>query len=278
MNVNPFAGRYFLLIFLFIHFIFQPRAVSRTYVIGAREAALSGAVVSIPGVWSVFYNPAGLAMIHRLHTGVYHESVFMLKELSVSAGSAVFPAINGNMGLGLLQSGHRSFRENRIILAYGTRISAKITAGLQFCGIAGTIPEDPGYAGYATFGTGFIFTPSSGISFGAYLFNPVAAGSERMIKSLDDPFSISVGGYYPFSRDVMLTWEAGLQKELPVTGKTGIEISPAENVTLRCGLALLPVSFSFGTGYSHRDMTLDIAFSYHEYLGITPSLSLQFVP
>jgi hypothetical protein len=59
--------------------------------------------------------------------------------------------------------------------------------------------------------------------------------------------------------------------------KSGLEFSPVKNFALRFGVSGKPVNYSAGIGFQTGKIVTDIGFSYHGNLGLTPSVSIQFI-
>ena len=58
--------------------------------------------------------------------------------------------------------------------------------------------------------------------------------------------------------------------------KTGFEYEAVNNFWIRAGFGTANSSFSFGVGVLAKPAIIDVAFSTHERLGITSSISIIF--
>jgi len=58
--------------------------------------------------------------------------------------------------------------------------------------------------------------------------------------------------------------------------KTGFEYEAVKRLKIRGGFSTENTSFSFGLGYNIEMVLLDISFTTHETLGVTPSASMIF--
>lgn len=114
------------------------------YPIGARRTALSEAVTSIPSPDAVFYNPAGLAELHRNHFVLHHvESMAQ----QVDAVSLLFtPADLATLGIsyelvdfgdqetggGPVATGRLTYREHILVASFATTLVPQVAAGLNY--------------------------------------------------------------------------------------------------------------------------------------------------
>jgi len=243
--------------------------------VGARSLALSHAFISVSDVWSTFHNQAGLTGINGSSAAVFYESKFMVDELSLAAGSIIFPVNAGTFGFSFYQFGKGSFKENKIGLTFAKQLSEQFSAAIQLDYFSQRLPENTRAFGFATFEAGIIYSPNKKLFLGAHVFNPISNGMESAEGKQKSPTIFRVGGHYQFDNMIMVTVET--QKDLvnPFILKTGIEFSPVQNLVLRFGVSGKPVNYNAGIGYSFGKLTTDIGFSYHGNLGITPSVSIQ---
>ncbi len=242
---------------------------------GARSSALSHASVSFSDLWATFHNQAGIAGIDAVSAGFFYESKFGIDLLSLSAGSIVLPLRNGAFGLSFFQFGKKTYKENKVGVAYALNFSEKWSAGIQMDYFAGIFPENERYRGFATFETGVIFRPSEKLHLGAHLFNPVKGGIESPAGKQEMPVSLRIGGHYRFGEMVLVAFEAEKDNQNPALLKAGIEFLPAENLFLRIGTSGKPFKYTAGFGYKTGKISADIGFGYHANLGLTPSVSVQ---
>ena len=263
-----------IIIFLFIKII-DLKAFENQYA-GARPLALSGAYVAFNDIWSSFYNQAGIAGFREISAGVFYESRFQLKELSLMAGAVIIPAGTANFGFNYLQFGTGAFKETKLGLLFSKQLSKKLSAGLQFDYLAVVLPENQRAKGLATFEAGVVYRLSKKLQLGAHIFNPVNRGIKTFHTFLNIPVIFRIGGRYNFSNLVLTCFEIeeGYGK-VPVF-KAGTEFLPAKNLAVRFGISGKPFSYTAGFGYTFGNIKTGFAFNYHGVLGISPSVSIQF--
>jgi len=243
---------------------------------GARALGLSNAFVSFTDTWSTFHNQAGIVGLSTFTAGVFYESQFQIKELSLAAGSIIIPAGAGNFGISFSQFGKGTFKENKFGLAFAKQLGDKFSAGIQLDYLAQTFPENERSKGFATFEGGIIYEPVENLFLGGHVFNPILGGIDSPAGKFTMPAVFRLGGHYRFDKSVLLTMEAEKDTENPFILKTGIEYLPVENLALRVGVSGKPVRFTAGMGYRTGKLSADFGFSYHGNLGVTPSVSVQF--
>ena len=249
---------------------------SENYPAGARAIALSNSFVSISDTWSTFHNQATLASFEDISAGIFYESRFLVDELSLAAGTFLFPTKAGVFGFSFFQFGEGTFKEQKIGLSFSKKLSQKLNAAIQLDYFSQRFPENDGTKGFATFECGLTYKTTEHLTLGAHVFNPVKNGVETPVGKQKIAATYRFGGHYQFSDLVLISAEAQKSTENPTIFKTGIEFSPLKNMAFRFGISGRPIQYTAGIGYSFGRVTTDIAFSYHGNLGLSPSVSIQF--
>ncbi len=243
---------------------------------GARSASLSHASVALSDAWSVFHNQAGMANLDAYSASVFYESKYGLKELSLAAAAFIWPVNRGAFGFSMLQFGTGPFKEQKTGLAFARSFSPEWKAGIQLNYLAQTLPENKRPFGVATFEGGVIWNAGEDLALGIHLANPLQK-SLNTWDGLKSPATvIRTGGCYQFGNRVLVMFEGEKKDRNPVQFKTGLEFQPASKMCFRLGVSGAPFRYSAGLGFQILPVQLDIGFNYHEYLGVTPSFSLQF--
>jgi len=243
---------------------------------GARALALSDAVVAVSDSWSAFHNQAGLASFSTVNAGIFYQSKFGLKELSLGAGTVIFPVKTGVFGLSFSQFGSGSFKEQKFSLAFAKNLSPKISAGIQIDYLTSLMPENQRSKGFATVEGGLLFRPEKNLVLGAHVFNPWQQGLKTVSGKIKSPAVFRFGGSYKFSEELTVCAETGKTIGNRVVYKSGVEYLPAKNMAFRFGVSMRPFVYSAGFGYRFGKIVADIGFGYHGYLGLTPSVSIQY--
>lgn len=244
--------------------------------VGARSLSLSHAFVSISDPWSTFHNQAGLSVIDHFRAGIFHESKFMIDELSLTAGTLILPVNNGTFGVSFFQFGKSSYKESKIGLAFARQLNKNIQAGIQLDYFSNRFPENKKSFGFVTFEAGIIYSPNQKLFLGGHVFNPILNGITTYEGKQKSPTTLRIGGHYLFNNLVLLSVETQKDLKHPLLIKSGIEFFPVKNLALRFGVSGKPMNYTAGFGYTFKKVTTDIGFGYHGNLGLTPSVSLQF--
>ncbi len=244
------------------------------YPVGARSLALSNATVSFSDVWATFNNQAGLADLSSISTGVYYEPKVL--NSGFYAGSLVIPSGVGNFGVSFSQFGKGTYKESKFGMAYSQKLSRRLNFGVQLDYMLLALPGSEQAKGFITFEGGLTFAASDNLVLGAHIFNPFQQGIETFSGKQKWPVIFKVGGSYKFSEITLVVLELEKPDSNPLLLKTGIEFNPINNLAFRFGVFGKPFQYTAGIGYSLGRITADVGLNYHDNLGITPSVSLQF--
>ena len=90
------------------------------------------------------------------------------------------------------------------------------------------------------------------------------------------PSRIKVGTFYRLSDIFCLTSELENDFGDHFVLKSGIEYSILEKLFVRAGVAGKPYQLSGGIGFQVKKLTFDLATTYNQYLGNSPSVSFQY--
>ncbi len=243
---------------------------------GARSVALSHASISISDIWGTFHNQAGLTSIKTISTGIFYESRFQLKDLSLMAITTVLPTKTGVFGISFSQIGTGTFKENKAGLAFAKKLSPKISAGIQFNYFSSILPENKATKSFFTFEGGLILHPTSTIHLGAHVFNPLEQGITTLSGKIKTPAIYRIGGNYHISNIFLISAECETNTINPLVIRVGSEFSVIEKLVFRIGVTENPFNYSAGVGYKTGNLTTDFGFSYFRNLGLSPSVSIYY--
>ncbi|WP_319499730.1 hypothetical protein [uncultured Draconibacterium sp.] len=256
--------------------IISATASSQNYTGGARSTALSNAFISVSDTWSTFHNQATLAQLNHFSAGVYYESKYGIDEFALAASSVVLPTRAGTFGLNFYQFGKGTFKEHKIGFAYAKQLSERFNAAIQFDYLSQRMPENADAFSYVTFEIGATYQLTEQITIGAHTYNPVKNGYNYPEEKIKLPAIYRLGAHYSFDEHVLVSFETQKESDRDVVVRTGLEFMPLGNLALRFGISGRPVQYTAGLGYRFKNISTDIAFSYHGNLGFTPSVSIQY--
>ncbi|MCB9288575.1 MAG: hypothetical protein H6560_14805 [Lewinellaceae bacterium] len=240
---------------------------------GARSAAMGYTGATYTDINSIFSNQAGLAHLETPAITGYGEQRFLISEIRAAALGAALPTSSGTFGLSLHYFGFEKYNEQRVGLAYGRRLLDKLSLGAQFLVLNTRIPEY-GNKAALTFELGAMAELLPQLNLGVHLFSPARV---RLTDEENLPSILNLGISYLPSRKLALFAELEKDIDFSARAKFGLEYQIIEAFFLRLGTATQPTLLSFGLGYSlPNGLAIDIASSYHQVLGFTPTASITF--
>jgi len=244
-------------------------------VAGARGMGMGHTGLVFTDIHGLFANPAAVAGLERFSAVAMVEQRFLVQELRQVAAAAALPAAGGAFGLRIQHYGFELYNEQQVGLAYARRLSEGFSIGAQFVYFGNRIP---GYGSVhlLTFQVGLQAQLLPQLRLGASIYNPLRLQRSEEGERLPSRFALGLG--YSPSPQLLLTLEAEKDIDFPVRVKGGVEYHLAPPLLLRVGAASAPTTFTFGCGLRlSRGIGIDLASSWHQYLGFTPGISL-FLP
>ncbi len=240
---------------------------------GAHQAALAHSDIASAGdAFSLFNNPAGIALIHSREIGInYSPAPFEMKELSNAFASYCEPTDFGNFSAGFSIYGFELYKETQFVFGYGRNISRNFSIGASAIYKNITI-KNYGSKGVFLFNLGAIakINEQFGIGFSAENITRATINSE----SNQIPTVLWAGAYAKFLEE--LTFSIAARKELGFNPslRLGAEYSLLDFVQVRFGVSNEPSTCSSGFGVQYEFMQFDYAFSSHPDLGFTHQFGL----
>lgn len=262
-------------IILLMLFALENRA-QEVFLSGSRYQALADASVGLSGCWSVFGNQAGLTGIQHPEIGGSFQNRFLINELSTRSGLLAIPVHSSVFAISLNQFGKIPFRQEKIGIAYAQRIFPKLNFGLQFNYYRIFLSEDNRSAGSTGIELGLQYLITNQLVLGVHVLNPYKTGINTLSGNYRYPSRINIGAAYNLSKSFNLSSELENAFNGHLTVKTGIEYIILERLYLRTGISSKPNQLSAGIGFQVKKLTMDMATSYNQYLGNSPSVSFQY--
>jgi hypothetical protein len=262
-------------IFIFFTLGFQVFADNGNYPAGARSAGVSNASVTLTDAWCTFNNQAGLGFLSSPTAGFYFENRFLVKELSMQAGTFAMPFKPGALALSYRYFGYSKYYESKFGLAYGHKFTKRFAAGVQMNYLQTHLSD--GYGNYNAVAAeiGILAQPVDHFYIGAHVFNPTMTNHQSLPEARI-PTVFRFGVSYRFEGKGMLLFETEKDMEMKPAFKGGIEIQAIDNLFFRGGFSTVYERYSFGIGYKYRKLVSDLAFSHHDVLGFTPHVSVGY--
>ncbi len=244
---------------------------------GARSAGMANNSLTIRDTWAVFNNPAATCRLQHISAGIYYENRFLLKQTGYGALAFQMPVHkSGNISVGISHYGYKYYQYTRATIGYSQQLFTNLYMGLNINYLHLSQAEYYGRANGMTFELGLYSQPVKNFSLGVYVFNPVNV-SFFEDKDLKMPVTMKLGLSYLFSDALLLAVETGKA----INGytsifKAGIEYNLRKHFSFRVGISMLPIEYSAGIGYKVAGATFDLAFAYHQILGLSPKISVQY--
>lgn len=239
-----------------------------------RARLLGGTGLTANGIDALWTNPAGLATADKkVAASATAEQRFGLSELTLANIGVAYGTDLGGFGLQLGSFGFDRYRETRLGLTYGRKLSENFTVGAEFTGFA---TNTEGYASTfdLTFGLGMQLRILPELSVGARIFSPFR--TERLPDEYL-PQLLAVGFSYQPSEQIKLNVEVHQDAEFPTRFRAGLEYLPAEQLSVRLGVATEMAELSFGLGYEIIEgVDLSAGAVWHEVLGVWPGVGLSW--
>lgn len=242
---------------------------------GPRFSALGGCGMTLRDISAAYGNQAGLADIKKWKFDVSLENRFGISDFNVvslaaaiNVGSGVF----GGMFTGLVNSS--AYTEQKFGLSYARKIHPKCAIGgqldlLNFTGSLGSTYK------MITFEAGLLLEVTRQIHLAMHTINPM------FIQKKTGPglhTQIGLGLRYIASPwfSLLIEVEKNTGKAYEVL-RTALIYNPSGNVS--CYLGVNPALRQFGLGFSYQFSPAVKVFSttsWHQYLGLSPGVSVQY--
>ena len=243
--------------------------------VGARAAALGGASVTLPDVWGLQNNVAGIARMQQTQAGVYVENRFGMRELTTVALVAAYPtARHGTYGASFSRFGDELYSQQHMGLGAAHKLGQfSLGAKLDVWQIS---VKGYGNQRAATLSIGGQAEIIPGLYFGTYAFNLTQA----KLAAFEDerlPTVMKAGLSYQPYRKLLLLAETEKNIDHDATFKTGVEYQLLEEkFTLRSGFQSLTHTLTFGAGFQARHLFIDYSFGNTTLLGNSHHLSVSY--
>ncbi len=240
---------------------------------GAKGAAMGNVFVGLAGISGIYGNPANLTSIKQWEAQVYAQNRFLLPELKEMGIGLAAPALGGSAGIGLRQSGFSGYREQLAQVCYSRLLGPGFGLGIRFDVGALSIPE-----------YGNLLAVNGSLGLHAELLPGLIAAvlvdhplRQSGILAEFMPTQLGVGLRYEASEKtrILIEWIKGV--EHPPAFRAGLDYQLLPILSLQTGIATAPSLFSIGAGLQlSPQFRLDLASSYHQWLGFTPAIGLTF--
>ncbi len=271
--------KFFCTLLLFVCLLISAISFAQidTYNAGGRSAGMANTSLTLRDTWAVFNNPAATCRLDNISAGIYYENRFLVKQTGYGALAFQMPLHkSGNIAAGVSHYGYKHYQFNRFTVGYSQMLFRNFFMGINLDYFNVGQSENYGNANGMTFELGIFVEPVKNFSIGVYVFNPVSI-SFFEDSDMKMPTTMRLGLSYLFSDALLLAVETGTAIHgYTSIFKAGIEYNLRKHFSFRAGISMLPIEYSFGLGYEVAGATFDLAFAYHQILGLSPKLSVQY--
>ena len=251
-------------------------AIVRATTTGAREAALSQAVVALSGSFSVFHNQAFLTETKSTSLGLGYFQPYLINGYCEGALSVIYPTKTVVFAIGVTQSAIATYKETEYGFAIAKELGGRLSAGVLFNCLTLNFPEVGRHKGSLMVDGGIRYRFSDRLALGIRLKNIVWSKIETFQYSLKFPFVMQAGTAYLLTDSILLNGEVDFEQDVGFGFRCGTELALAETFRIRGGLSTKPFQHSFGFGYRMSFCQMDFAVVHHEILGYSPAISFSF--
>ena len=243
-------------------------------VVPASIQAMGGGGASLPAAESISLNPAS-ASAAGFTAGISYGNRFLLYELSAGDAVLVIPVSGSRLFGQIGQFGSNSFHENYLGIGLARKFGEHFSGGIQFHYYQLRMAESDRKPGLLTSSLGLNYTFAN-YGVGLSVFNPLSQQMTSNNFSREYPMVARLGGHKVFGDDFLVVSQITWGESTETTVHAGLQYFLLDRFCMRAGVQTSSPNWSMGVGFLVGHIQADLAFSYHEYLGFSPSVSLYF--
>lgn len=242
---------------------------------GARQTAMAYSGVSLGGIWSLYYNPAGLIAVKSSSFGISYENKFMVKDLNTASCAIAIPSMKGTFGAACSYFGGTRYNEKKYAIAYAHTLTENLSAGILVDYYSASLPEKYDDCSTVAGEIGMLANPFEKLSIGMHIAN-ITSSNYKNHSNGSVPQFFRTGASWK-EEHFILSAQAQLGKKQETIISVATEISIIKCLAIRMGIVNHEsMSYTFGFGYTNQNLRTDIAFVHHQVLGLSSCFSLIF--
>ena len=243
---------------------------------GARSTAMANTSVTLIDACSINNNQAGLGFINNSTIIIHHENKYYIKGLSFNSIAGIINIGSGSIGLKLNYLGFSYYNNIETGISYGQSFGKYLSIGLQLNYLHTQIWQHYGNTDVIFSEIGIITKPIKNLIIGVHIYNPTMSNYNHTKYKEYIPTILKLGTSYNFNKLALLNVEIVKDIDYPFIFRTGIEFKLITNFVVRAGVSSNSSLINFGIGYKTKGFNIDVAFSYHSYLGYSPFITLYY--
>ena len=250
----------------------SPVSGQQAVVLPASLQAMGSGGVSLRWPEVVLLNPAS-GTSAGFSAGINYANHFLLNDLSAASAYSIFPVAGSRGLLNFSRFGNIAYRENQFSLGLAKQLDRCFSGGVQFHYLNLVMAENENHPALLTFSLGAqYYTARFGM--GVSCFNPLGQSLRSGDFRKPCPAHVCLGVHRIFQETLTATGQLSYNESEKLNTHWGLSYQVGQRFFLRAGLQTDQPEWSFGMGWSMDRLQADLAFSYHEFLGFSPSFSL----
>jgi hypothetical protein len=240
-----------------------------------RFSGMGKASVAVQGAEGLFSNPSNLFGVDKITALLASEWRYGVENLSPMSLGLVMPSKSSVLGFSYQYFGFESWRDNTLGVAYARKLMSKLEVGIH---LKYQLIKIPTYGSQSIIGfdMGFNTLLINNLRLGFHVQNPIPF---KLSETETVPSLFRLGVAYQVNINVLLSLETAKSLTYPAIFRLGLEYKFDKKWILRGGFESNPAAFSFGLGFFlSENIKMDLALSNHAVLGLTPAISLVYIP
>lgn len=226
---------------------------------------------------SSYVNPAALSLSEKRMLTCAYENRFLVKELSTLTASYQQPTRMVDFAVLVNYFGTDVYHEIRCGLSVSKLLKTGLALGVRvyYYGMQYTVNEvDDRGVSVVTGDVGLQYEPVDNFRIGFLIQNPFRVSYQQGEAEYDLPVCMEVGVDYRFSEEASALLSVEKDTRYPICFKAGLRYDIEQFLQLRIGLLSSPFMPTAGVGFCFDVFKVDVAFSYHSSLGISPAIGI----
>jgi len=240
---------------------------------GARETGLAETAVNLKGAASAGNNPAGMSFAQHLSTMMFFRSRMIQEGLLDVGIMAVLPRKSMAYGLAMAYLGDELLSHSQVGLALSHSMG-KASVGLRL-NYDQIHLQGYGYSRALSLDMGVMYHLTNQLQLSMTIENSTRSKYTRLSESRL-PLTTSAGFAYKPIEEVLLSVEFDFEEGDLQDLKVGLEYAISQVVALRTGFAGTSNRAFAGFGFKLSPFNFDLAGSYHQFLGYSSVVSIQY--
>ena len=242
---------------------------------GARSLSLGGLSVTFDDENAIFANQSGLAFAENISFTAFGQRRFLLADgMNDVLFGVILPFEDvGTFGLAVEHFGFASYNEQKFGLAYGRKLSKRLSIGAQFNYLATRI-QGYGTSHVFSFELGLQAIVSKQLTLAFHVNNPTLSAHTNGDRL---PSLFRFGASYQPFEDALIIVELNKSLTDPFNVRVGFEYRLHEKVYARTGFSVYPTELSLGLGIHFKSLRIDFGSAYDIYLGFSPGLTVSYI-